>query len=500
MKNFSEYNQARVTAINQMSPNVNGKYVLYWMQAYRRFYYNHSLDFALELARQHKKPLVVYEGLRMDYPWNSERIHRFILEGMQENFHTAKELGFTYWSFVETKKNPAKGLLKKISKEAVAVVTDHFPCFIIPEQTQKLSQKIECPLYAVDGNGIIPLKLYGSFASAARILRPKIHNLFPEAYLHTANPNPSCKDLPKYNETPPFAIWNPNQESIDTILSKIPFKNQVSVYKKNIGGRKVALDLLNNFVKKNLLNYGEGRSNPHSPENSPSSGLSPYLHFGYISIDEIVSSVLNWNLKIKWAPDLLNPSNKGKKHGYFHKENSISDFLDELLTWRDIGYLTFYLNPSFNKDLNILPDWVKNNLAVHAKDKREYIYNKEQLRYAKTHDPIWNAAQKELLITGRMHNYMRMLWGKKVMEWTSSFEEAFEILEDFNNLYALDGRNPNSYTGILWCFGLFDRPWFPERNIFGNIRYMSSDSTIKKFDMKEYLKYTESLENQNLFS
>ncbi len=496
---FSSYNQSRVSLLNKMSPNVQGEYVLYWMQAYRRLFYNHSLDFALSLAKNYKKPLVVYEGLRIDYPWNSERIHRFVLEGMQENFQTAKERGFTYWSFVETKNNPAKGLLKKISEKALAIVTDNFPCFIIPEQTKKLSQKIDCPLYTVDGNGIIPLKLYGSFASAARILRPRIHSLFPEAYLHTANPNPTPHDLPKYEAQPPFITWNPNEESIDQVLSKISFKNQVPAPRRNIGGRKIALNLLENFLCKNLLNYGEGRSNPHSPEKSPSTGLSPYLHFGYISIDEIVISVLNWKSKEKWAPDLLNSNHKGKKQGYFHKENSICDFLDELLTWRDIGYLTFFLDPSFNKDLKILPDWVKNNIAVHEKDKREYVYTKEQLRYAKTHDPVWNAAQKELLITGKMHNYMRMLWGKKVMEWTSNFEEAFEILEDFNNLYAIDGRNPNSYTGILWCFGLFDRPWFPERNVFGNIRYMSSDSTLRKFDMKEYFGYVDSLENRTLF-
>ena len=145
-------------------------------------------------------------------------------------------------------------------------------------------------------------------------------------------------------------------------------------------------------------------------------------------------------------------------------------------------------------DLADLPDWVNKNFSKHHLDSREFIYSRNEFEEAKTHDELWNAAQKELKITGRMHNYMRMLWGKKVIEWSKSYEDAFDTLEYLNNKYAYDGRNPNSYTGILWCFGLFDRPWFPERNVLGNIRYMSSDSTRKKFKIKSYLDYVTSLE------
>lgn len=487
----------RIRAFNTHSPNPKGEYLLYWMQAYRRLEYNHSLDYAISLAKEYGKPLVVYEGLRMDYPWNSERIHRFVMEGMEENFLAAEKKGFTYFCFVETKKRSARGLLKSLSEEAVAIVTDDFPCFIIPEQTTKLAEKVSVPIYSVDGNGIIPLKLYGEFASAARILRPRIHKLFPESFIHISNSKPSVKSLPIWDKKSGYKFWNPKEEKIEKLLGEISFQNQVASV-PIVGGRKNALLALKKFLSKNILDYGEGRSNPHSPENSHVSGLSPYLHFGYISIDEIVSSVLNYNSPEKWAPDLLNYDRKGKKE-FFHKRESINDFLDELLTWRDIGYLMFSLKPEFRKDLSILPDWLKKNNLKHKKDKREFLYSKVQLENYKTHDKVWNSAQKELVLTGRMHNYLRMLWGKKVIEWTSSLEEAFEILEDLNNKYALDGRNPNSYTGILWCFGLFDRPWFPERNIFGNIRYMSSDSTMKKFKMQEYLDYIDKLSNRDLF-
>ncbi len=488
----------RVRLVKNFSPNVKGEYVLYWMQAYRRLEYNHSLDFAISLAEQYKKPLVVYEGLRQDYPWNSPRIHRFVLEGMENNFFEAEKKGFTYWSFVETSKNPARGILKSICEKAVVVVTDDFPCFILPEQTTKLANKISVPLYAIDGNGIIPLKLYGEFASAARILRPRIHKLFPNSFQNLANKNPSIKDLPTWNKAPTIPTWNPKIKSIDEFLKEISFQNQVSIISSTKGGRKQALILLQEFLEKKILHYEEGRSNPHSPQVSPVSGLSPYIHFGYISIDEIVTSVLNLNSKETWTIEKLNSSQVGKKE-FFHKNPSIYGFLDELLTWRDIGYLMFFVNPSFRKDLRILPDWLKQNNLKHKSDKREYLYTKSQLENFATHDKLWNLAQKELVFTGRMHNYMRMLWGKKVIEWTSNLEEAFEILEDLNNKYALDGRNPNSYTGILWCFGLFDRPWFPERNIFGNIRYMSTDSALRKFQMQEYINYVEGLTQETLF-
>jgi drug/metabolite transporter (DMT)-like permease len=161
-----------------------------------------------------------------------------------------------------------------------------------------------------------------------------------------------------------------------------------------------------------------------------------------------------------------------------------------------LAFLLFWPKKEFNKDLRILPEWIQKILIKHATDKRDYLYTRKELEAAKTHDPLWNAAQKELIITGRMHNYMRMLWGKKVIEWSKTYKEAFDTLEEFNNKYAYDGKNPNSYTGILWCFGLFDRPWFPERNVHGNLRYMSSDSTKKKFRMMEYLEYAAKLEGK----
>lgn len=491
---LSAFNRNRIREVNNKPYQLKGKYILYWMQAARRLDHNHALDYAIELSRELKKELIVYEGLRSGYKWNSRRIHKFILEGMCDNKKEAEKIGLNYWCYVETPKTAERGLLKKISENAAAIITDDFPCFIIPEQTEALGRKIECKLIAIDNNSITPISLYGEPASAARILRPRIHKLFAESYIHRAHEKIKKKYLfPAEKKTrAPFKEFSCEKKDIEKVLSDIQFQNDVPENKMITGGSAEAKKLLKLFVEKNLNRYIE-RSNPHSPELTPVSFLSPYLHFGHISAEEILTECLNADRKDTWAPDLLNLNERNNKDKFFGDNESLGSFFDELLTWRDIGYQFFWKKKEFNKTPADLPNWVQINLDRHRKDKREYTYQKEQFENAKTHDEIWNAAQKELVHTGRMHNYMRMLWGKKVIEWSKSYEEAFTILEDLNNKYAYDGRDPNSYTGILWCFGLFDRPWFPERNVFGTIRYMSSDSTRKKFKIKEYLDYVEEI-------
>lgn len=482
-------NPSRIRLCNEKPIDLEKPYVLYWMQAYRRFDANHAFSHAVTLAKENQKELVVYEGLRMDYPWNSKRIHQFILEGMMENQTRADEIGITYWPYVETLTNPAKGLLKEISENAAVVVTDDFPCFIIPEQTAKLAKKVNCQVLAIDGNSLLPFSSFERPASAARILRLWIHK-----ELHRNYPTPNTTLWKKEDLKELKSKSKPNKQigfpkNPIALLEEIPFQNDVSPVKGVKGGRKEALRLLNKFIKDKLDQYGTKRSEPNRPELTATSGLSPYLHFGWIGLEEIFYAVLQHTTKGKWNPERMSHEKPGDRENFYTTSLSANMFLDELITWRDIGYLFFWKDKPKHINLNHLPDWVKANFKKHAKDHREYVYTLEQFENAKTHDELWNAAQTELVKTGKMHNYMRMLWGKKVIEWTNSYEEAFTILEHLNNKYAYDGRNPNSYTGILWCFGLFDRPWFPERNVFGNVRFMSSDSTKKKFKMNSYLEY-----------
>ncbi len=161
--------------------------------------------------------------------------------------------------------------------------------------------------------------------------------------------------------------------------------------------------------------------------------------------------------------------------------------MDQVVTWREVGYNMAWQRRDHDR-YDCLPAWCHATLEKHEKDKREHLYSLEEFETAQTHDELWNAAQNQLRIEGTIHNYLRMLWAKKVLEWTPNARTASEILVHLNNKYALDGRNPNSYSGIFWCFGRYDRPWAPERPIFGNIRYMSSDNTRRKVSVKDYLK------------
>jgi deoxyribodipyrimidine photo-lyase len=298
------------------------------------------------------------------------------------------------------------------------------------------------------------------------------------------------------------------------------------------GGTVAGRAALAHFVSRNLRSYADGRSEPNSPDGTAASGLSPYLHYGHLSIQEVGEAVLG----PKWTPKRLNLKTRNKDD-FFCRDANVNGFLDEAITWRDVGYhwhwcrsadcgsrnaelknvswqelptagpaphsevRTPYFNfetmdfsPGGEDTLDlVLPEWARATLRKHARDRRERVYSLEEFEAAATHDELWNAAQKELVATGRIHNYMRMLWGKKVLEWSESPAAACRVLEHLNNKYALDGRDPNSYSGVLWCFGLFDRPWPPERKVFGTVRYMSSESAARKFDLAGYLAYANSL-------
>jgi deoxyribodipyrimidine photo-lyase len=247
-----------------------------------------------------------------------------------------------------------------------------------------------------------------------------------------------------------------------------------------VGGRQEALRRWKDFLARRSANYDEERNHPDS---DGSSQLSPYLHFGHISAHEMFFDVLEHE---KFRADQISKPN-GKVNGFWNVSASIEAFLDQLLTWREIGFNQCFLDRHYDS-YRSLPAWVRASLQKHAADKREYVYSLEQFEKGETHDPLWNAAQRQLVQEGRIHNYLRMLWGKKILHWSRSPQDALEIMIELNNKYALDGRDPNSYSGIFWVLGRYDRPWGPERPIFGTIRYMSSDSTLKKIHLKKYLK------------
>jgi deoxyribodipyrimidine photo-lyase len=484
------FNAARVRRANDRPVNASGGYVLYWMQAARRLDHNHALDHALAEARRLGRPLVVYEGLRLRYPWASARLHRFVLEGMRANAEAAGRLGLAYWPWVERRPGEGRGLLASLAARAALVVTDDFPCFIVPAQIAALAARAEVAVVAVDANTIVPLARLGSTVSAAAHLRPRIHRAFAEAWEHRAAARPRVLDGARADLAPPFEPAD--LSDLDGLLASLPLDGRVAPVPGAPGGGPAARRRLADFIAHRLRGAAEHRSHPAPPDRAHQSGLSPYLHFGHIAIQEVVERVLASTGD--WSPAVLDPSAAGRREGFFCRDADVNAFLDEALIWRDLGLHWHWTRGDDAASLErALPAWARATLGAHAADRRAYTYSPEAWEAGATHDPLWNAAQRELMATGTIHNYMRMLWGKKVLEWSRTPEEAYATLVHLNNTYALDGRDPNSYTGILWCFGLFDRPWAPARSVLGSVRYMSSENTVRKFKLGPYLAYVATL-------
>ena len=511
------FNDARVRPANDCPIRADGKYVLYWAQMSRRLTHNHALDHALAKARELQRPLVVYEGLRLDYPWASARFHQYMLEGMRDNAATAARVGATYWPFVETPDQPARGLVRTLCEAACLLVTDDYPQFIVPAQTRAVANAVEIAVHAIDGNGLVPLSLLGPPTGAAAHLRPKWHKLFAEAWQHRASAEPNFDTGAKGQPKPPFKLWKPPAD-LAAFAKGLPIDQTVPPVPGVVGGSVAGAEVLADFVQFKLKRYAEGRNDPDDPKRNAASGLSALLHYGHLSIQQVTEAVLGPT----WTLSELNPKTRNRDD-FFCRDANVNGFLDEAITWRDVGHQWHFARlgqlktpgtvsraaderPAFNFDTfdfsplpatgtlaGVLPDWARATLTKHATDTREFLYTLEQFENADTHDDLWNAAQRELVATGRIHNYLRMLWGKKVLEWSDSPEAAYRVLEHLNNKYALDGRDPNSYTGILWTFGLFDRPWPPERDVFGGIRFMSSGNTAKKFKLAGYYEYVKRL-------
>ena len=462
MKQISE----RVQLLSDKPENRNAKYVLYWMQMFKRTSHNHALKYAIGQANERNLPLVVYEGLKYYYPWASDRIHTFILEGVEEKRIAFEKLGITYVFYLQKNKSSPKQTVKKIARDAALLVTDDFPCFIIPEHNAAIAKKADIPVYAVDSNGIIPMSKFEKENYAAYTIRPRIKKmlgdyLIPFEEIEIQNKNAQLKiDCPDTKV---------DAENIAELVASCEIDHGVKPSNIYHGGTKNGRDRLNHFVENILPDYDQTRN---KPEQDGSSRLSSFIHFGFLSSIEIALAVKDSN-----AP-----------------QASKDAFLEELIVRRELSFNFTKFNENYDS-LKSLPDWVQQTMRDHADDERDPIYSLEQLENAETHDELWNAAQREMVETGEMHNYIRMLWGKLVIQWSKNYEEAFANLVHLNNKYCLDGRNPNSYAGILWCFGKHDRPWM-ERNIFGKIRYMTSKSTGKKFDSKKYINWTKDTEGE----
>lgn len=453
----------RVIQLNDGRVNADARYVLYWMQMYKRVDNNHALIYAIRRANELKLPLVVYEGLKYYYPWASDRIHTFILEGVEEKRKAFEKLGIRYIFYLQKDADSPKQTVAKLAKDAALIVTDDFPCFIIPEHNRRIAIRADIPVYAVDSNGIIPMSKFDKEEYAAYTIRPKINKLLEHYLKPPPNETVDVSSVDLRVDCPETHV---TEENISKLVAECEIDHTVAASEYYHGGTANGRKRLRKFVKEILPDYDKARS---KPDKDGSSRLSSYLHFGFLSSLEIALSVRDAE-----AP-----------------QESIDAYLEELIVRRELSYNLTLFSDKYDS-LTALPAWVQKTMREHHDDERQFVYSLEQLEAGETHDELWNAAQREMVVTGEMHNYVRMLWGKNIIAWSRTFEEAFAALVHLNNKYCLDGRNPNSYAGILWCFGKHDRPWM-ERPVFGTIRYMTSGSTGKKFDSKKYIEWTKDL-------
>ena len=469
----------RVHAPAESRPRPGGEFVLYWMQTTQRAHDNFALNFAIEQADTLGLPLQVYHGLRHDYPWASDRIHTWILEGVIDLYagFAARGINYAFWLDEGTESYtqwPAGGrdaaaapvhrspltvhrsLLAQLADRAALVVTDFFPTFIVPRQVRSLRGDVATPVIAVDSATLVPMAYHKKEHGNARGIRPVLMEALPHYLWPVDNPSPRVQRPVEL----PFDPVRPTAESIPSLVARCDIDHAVAPSPMFRGGTAAGRARLHDFLTTGLRHYADLRNDPNEPD--AVSRLSPYLHFGNLSIHEI----------------LLAARAAGPGEQY-------ARFLDEALTWREVSHNFCYFNPK-HRTPEGMPAWARAQLREHETDPRPVLYSDEDLEFARTGDELWNAAQRSYLRDGWMHSYMRMLWGKAVLQWTPNAAECLRVLEHLNNKYSLDGRDPNSYGGIMWTFGKFDRPFY-RRPIYGTVRYQSLKAAREKFDVPRYI-------------
>jgi deoxyribodipyrimidine photo-lyase len=478
--------EIRIQILNASPVNGEGDFVLYWMIAYRRVHWNFALQRAAQWARELGKPLVILEALRSGYPRASDRLHRFILDGMADNARRLESRPASYYPYVEPVLDAGKGLLVALAARACVVITDDFPTFMLPRMVTAAARQLPVRLEQVDSSGLLPLRVADRvFTTAYSFRRFLQHSLrwhlleFPEAHPLAGGGLPRLHGLPEeITERWPKAKDDMLSGGTRS-LAGLPIDHSVPATETR-GGSAAAEAVLQRFLDERLARYADARN---QPQDEVTSELSPYLHFGHVSAHQVFVEL---TAREGWSIVDLAPMITGSRIGWWGVSPSAEAFLDQLVTWRELGFNMCWQREDYDR-FESLPQWAIKTLSEHARDLRPYLYTLEELESGRTHDPLWNAAQMQLVREGRIHNYLRMLWGKKILEWTTSPQEALAVMIELNNKYALDGRDPNSYSGISWVLGRYDRPWGPERPIFGKVRYMSSESAARKLRVGDYI-------------
>jgi deoxyribodipyrimidine photo-lyase len=455
--------ETRVRRLNDSPAREDGQYVLYWIQANRRADSNHALAWALRLANTAGVPLLVYEGLTCAYPNANDRLHTFILEGVPGLQTDLTKAGIGYFFYLRRSPAFRNDMLYRLAERAICVVTDDYPAFNVVDHNRSVPQRVGIPFYAVDASCIVPMNIHEKRNWAAYTIRPKIHRELP----NWLKPVPVEKPAQLWNDAliPQDVVEHRTSvtpENIPELVASCAINHSIPVSQSFRGGTAEARRRLTLFLESRLYRYAK---ESNQPAKRSTSDMSPYLHFGHISALEIALAVKDYADEHQLLPD---------------------EYLEELIVRRELAFnfARFVPNP---ETLDVLPEWALKTMAQHASDPRPVTYTYEQLLHGETYDDLWNATQQEMLIEGKIHGYYRMYWGKKIIEWSPTMEDALKTMFRIHDTYALDGRDPNTATNILWCFGLHDRPWF-ERPIFGQLRYMSLDGMRRKTDVAAYIR------------
>jgi deoxyribodipyrimidine photo-lyase len=424
--------------------------IAYWMQRDQRVNDNWALSFAYQEAVKKAQELVVIFNLVDNFLDATIRHYTFMIEGLREVEKSLAKLNIQF--FLLTGK-PEDNIPKFVKQNKVGLlITDFNPLKIARLWKQNVNSRISIPFYEIDAHNVVPIWVASNKTEfAAYTIRPKIRKLLPE-YLD---------DFPKLEK-----IKN-TREIRNTINWENVYKNlkvnmSVSPINHFIPGEGAANDQIKYFIQNKLNNYSEDRNDPNK---NNLSNISPYLHFGQISAQRI-ALILN---------------------DFYENNDSVSSYLEELIVRRELADNYCFYNKDYD-NFKGFHDWAQKTLNEHRNDKRDYYYKLNEFENFATHDKLWNAAQMEMVYTGKMHGFMRMYWAKKILEWTESPEQALYYGIYLNDKYELDGRDPNGYTGLAWSIGgVHDRAW-TERPVFGKIRYMNYNGCKRKFDVINYIK------------
>ena len=442
----------RIKSLNNKKMDKNGEFVIYWMQRSIRSSYNHSLEYAIQTANDLKKDLLVIFCFDRKFLEMNERSCCFLFESLKDTEENLKKRGIR---FIILDSSPLITKLLEYSKRAVCIIADRAYLKYLREIREKAAEKSLVRVVQIESDVIVPVETASSKEEySAKTLRGKLYKVL-EFYINREF------EYIDYEMNYLGGIKTDfDMKNMYDILEKLNIDKSVKKSEYFYGGENTAKKILEVFITEKLEGYSEYRNNP---ELDYQSDLSPYLHFGNISPLFIAKEILK--------------SQKSKK--------STDDFLEELIVRRELAVNFVYYNLNYDKFQNMTYLWAYKTMDKHKNDQKDYIYSPDILEKAKTHDEYWNSAQKEMVIKGKMHGYMRMYWAKKIIEWSEGFDKAYEVIKYLNNKYFIDGRDENSYAGIAWCFGKHDRAW-NERNIFGKIRYMNSNGLKRKFNIDMY--------------